>query len=367
MKRQKSAVACFVLCLLLLQGMISAAAADTDVDWTSELTVLCSNVGGLPIPVLFSPGHKFVPRTQIVLGKMLNDSGADVICVQEDFQYHDLLAKQMTAYPYQTYTSGGIPAGDGLNVFSKYPIYNVTRVAWEEFYGILKYDNDGLTPKGFLHCTVDADGILIDLYNIHTDASRALEDQLAKRAQFLQLNAYIAAHSQGRPVLITGDFNCTLHTYLYAEFYKTMLDGTGFRDGWVEVVNGGNYLQGDDAQTLIDAYNAQYNNTFWGLWDSYERLLYRDGDGLSITATDFRYDFYTDNPEKPQALTDHAVMQSTVRLDTHDYVRPELKFHAPADRTAAEKISTFIRMIARCLRLIADDLFLAVFRAQPLT
>ena len=78
-----------------------------------ELTVLCSNVGGLPIPALFSSNHKIVPLAERTLGRMLNDSGADVVAVQEDFQYHALLAQQMTDYPYRTFTSGGIPAGDG--------------------------------------------------------------------------------------------------------------------------------------------------------------------------------------------------------------------------------------------------------------
>ena len=53
----------------------------------------------------------------------VNKSGYDIICVQEDFGYHDTLAATMTDYPYQTYTSGGVPVGDGLNVFSKYRLY----------------------------------------------------------------------------------------------------------------------------------------------------------------------------------------------------------------------------------------------------
>ena len=243
-----------------------------------------------------------------------------------------------------------------MNVFSKYPIYNVDRVAWDAFNGILSDDNDGLTPKGFLKCTLDVDGKLIDLYNIHTDAYRTLEDQLAKKAQFIQLSAYIDAHSDGRPVLITGDFNCTLHTYYFAEFYETMLADGVFADAWAEYVNDGNYLRGDDAQEIIDRYNAQYDNIFWGLWDSYERLLYRGGDGLSFTVTDFDYTFYTDRPDDPEALTDHAVMSCTLRLDVQDYTRPDGDLQPPADRTAVEKIIYFVRMIGRCLRLIGSDL-----------
>ena len=351
----KKSICIFLTMLLLAAGLNVAAHADSAAEPT--LAILCSNVGGLPIPALFSSTHKIVPSAERKLGKMLNQSGADVVCVQEDFQYHALLAKQMTDYPYQTFTSGGIPAGDGLNVFSKYPIYNVDRVAWTEFYGILTCDNDGLTPKGFLKCTLDVDGILIDLYNIHTDAYRTMEDQLAKKAQFIQLSRYIDTHSAGRPVLITGDMNCTLHTYYYAEFYETMIEQAGFSDTWAEKINGGNYLRADDAEEIIDRYNDLYNNTFWGLWDSYERLLYRSGDGVSFEPTAFSYTFYTDRPENPEALTDHAVMSCTVRINAPDYMRPGLALCEPSDKTAVEKAVYFAQMVARCLRLIFSDLF----------
>lgn len=354
MKRFLSKTLCVCLALLLASGgCVICFAAD---DPQPTLTLICSNVGGLPIPALFAPEHKIVAHAERTLGRMLNASGADVIAVQEDFQYHTLLAAQMTDYPYRTFTSGGIPAGDGLNVFSKYPIYNVDRVTWDTFNGILTNDNDGLTPKGFLKCTLDVNGLLIDLYDIHTDASRTMGDQLAKKAQFIQLSQYIDTHSAGRPVLITGDFNCTLHTYYYAEFYETMLADGEYEDAWVEFVNGGNYLRGDDAQEIIDRYNALYNNEFWGLWDSYERVLYRSGDGLSFDVTDFGYEYYTNRPEVPQALTDHAVMSCTLRLHAQDYLRPDLSLREPIDKSRVEKIVYYIRMVRRCLRLIGSDL-----------
>ena len=356
---------CVLLAVLCVYGVFSftASAAETP----PSLTLLCANVAGLPIPMLFSGQHITVPQVQKQFGKILNESGAEIVCVQEDFQFHNVLAKQMTAYPYRTYTIGGIPAGDGLNIFSKYPIYNVERVAWTEYYGILKHDNDALTPKGFLKCTVDAGGVLIDLYNIHTDASKTLEDQLAKKAQFLQLKAYIDAHSADRPVLITGDFNCTLHTYYYGEFYETMLNGTGFRDAWVEFVNGGNYLRGDDAEEIIARYNARYNNQFWGLWDSYERLLYRGGDGVSFTPTAHDYTFYKTDNKYGDLLSDHAVMCCTVALDAAEYARPAVELTAPSKPNAHKQFLYTVRMIFRCLHLIVTDLWQWMFCGQPLT
>ena len=144
-----------VSALMIGVGTVAFAEEDT----SNKLTVISSNVAGLPIPSKFHKDGKVVPKTQKIMGEMLNNSGIDIICVQEDFQYHAILAKQMTNYPYKTYTSGGVPVGDGLNIFSKYPIYNIKRVEWEAYNGILDAANDGLTPKGFLKCTVDFNGV----------------------------------------------------------------------------------------------------------------------------------------------------------------------------------------------------------------
>ncbi len=360
MKLRIKRLLCVILSAVLLCGGLSLssfAAQETE----KTLSVISANVAGLPIPMVFSSEHRSVPSAQKRFGRMLNESGIDIICVQEDFQFHRRLAKQMTNYPYQTYTSGGIPAGDGLNVFSKYPIYNVDRVAWETFNGILKDDNDGLTPKGFLKCTVDVDGVLIDVYDIHTDASRTMEDQLAKKAQFIQLEAYIREHSADMPVLITGDFNCTLHTYYYAEFYETMIVKGGFEDSWVNVVNNGNYLRGDDAQEIIDRYNAQYNNEFWGLWDSYERLVYKGTPSVTFAPETFGYRYYTDT-DREQALSDHAVMEASVRITLSGYQRPDLPLNPPQDKSAIQKCTYFIKMVNRCLRLMIEDLFRIIFK-----
>ncbi len=352
---------CILLALIVLipaAGIMVSAAPKND---ELQIDLICANVAGLPIPALFSSEHRIVARAQKIFGQKLNSSEADIVCVQEDFQFHNTLARQMTNYPYQTYTSGGIPAGDGLNIFSKYPIYNVERVAWEEFYGILQNDNDGLTPKGFLKCTVDFDGVLVDVYNIHTDASRTMGDQLAKKAQFIQLEEYIRQNSAGMPVMITGDMNCTLHTYYYAEFYETMIEKGGFEDAWVNVVNGGNYLRGDDAQEIIDRYNEQYNNEFWGLWDSYERLVYKGTESVSITPVEFGYKYYAHNGND-EALSDHAVMETKVLIETSYYQRPDMVLAEPQDKSFFEKTTYYFKMVGRCLKLMVEDLFRIIFK-----
>lgn len=87
---------------------ICAAALDESV----SVHMLCYNVAGLPDinAILGRDGAKDVEGNQAQLGAQLNESSYDVIAVQEDFGYHSSLVKGMTAYPYKTNHTGGIPA-----------------------------------------------------------------------------------------------------------------------------------------------------------------------------------------------------------------------------------------------------------------
>ena len=137
---------------------------------TTELSVISANISG--IPAFLTKYDRDVPNAQKTLGKMLNESGYDIICVQEDFYYHDEFSGEMTNYRYTTISIDNVPFNDGLNIFSKYPIYNVERVTWKKHNGIFFDGADEFSSKGFIKCTVDVNGILIDLYNLHCDAYR---------------------------------------------------------------------------------------------------------------------------------------------------------------------------------------------------
>lgn len=293
----------------------------------TELSVISANVSGLP--AFLSKYDRDVPASQEILGGMLNGSGYDIICVQEDFQYHDKLAATMTDYPYHTYSSGGVPIGDGLNIFSKYPIYNVERVAWKKFHGVFSDGLDALTPKGFIKCTVDVDGVLIDLYNVHCDAYRTEGDQLAKKAQLVQLTEYIEEHSAGRPTVITGDTNLTFHNDPLSEMHRILIVEGGFADAWVETKNAGNYLQGEENKALVQSWYDKFGGHDWGRWDSVERVLYRNGDGAKLYPTRFEYVIYTDRKDVIKSLTDHRMMECIVEIDYTDYQKPDTELTEP--------------------------------------
>ena len=335
-----------ILCVITVFFCIPAY-ADGEV---ATLSVISANVSGLP--EILSKYDRDVPRSQKTLGRMLCGSGYDIICVQEDFGYHDILAAEMKDYPYRTYATGGVPIGDGLNIFSKYPLYNVERVKWDKHNGVFSDGSDALTPKGFLKCTVDVGGILIDLYNVHCDAYRTDADQLVKKAQLIQLTEYIEANSVGRPVLVTGDTNLTFHNDPLSEMYRIMISEGGFTDCWVEVKNNGNYFEGDDGPALIQSWYDKFGGHDWGRWDSVERVLYRDGDGLSFTPTRFEYTIYTDMPNQIKALTDHRIMECVLELDTDNYQKPSMTL--TKEDEPSYMYTNFRRgiMTARCVFII---------------
>ncbi|MBQ3590929.1 MAG: endonuclease, partial [Clostridia bacterium] len=90
-----------------------------------EISILNYNVAGLP--KLFGNAAEDVEDNQRQIGEILAAGGYDILAVQEDFGYHKALAAGLTGYPYTTIHSGGVPGGDGMNVWSEYPLYNENR------------------------------------------------------------------------------------------------------------------------------------------------------------------------------------------------------------------------------------------------
>lgn len=346
-----------IISVLLAVAMVFALGivAFAEEKTTDTISIISANVAGLPIPSAFSDDGKVVPFNQKKMGQKLNESGIDVICVQEDFQYHNTLAKQMTNYPYQTYTSGGIPVGSGVNIFSKYPIYNVERYSWEHFNGILDAANDGLTPKGFVKATVDKNGVLYDVYDMHVDANGSYEDNMAKKAQFGELLDFISKHSAGRPIIITGDYNVTLHGDIAAELYPIMIEGAGYTDAWTMFCNDGVYFTGYLPADVIAQYDAKFGGYYWGHWDSVERVLFLDGDGTKMSVSDFRY--VSPTTEDNVYLSDHSIMICELTVDLTEYVRPDIELVKEKKPSIGFRIGETVDKFIRAIKLIFEDLF----------
>ncbi|GMF44052.1 unnamed protein product [Phytophthora fragariaefolia] len=140
------------------------------------------------------------------MGKRI--SGWDIINVQDDFNYHANLYSQ-NKHEYRTPTSGGVPLGSGLNTLSHFPFtnaMNLERVTWNE---CSNFDNaDCKTPMGFTLVEVEiAEGVTIDIYNLHTDAGVTNADQKARAANLQQLSDYMTENSGGNAEIVMGDTN----------------------------------------------------------------------------------------------------------------------------------------------------------------
>ena len=299
-----------------------ARAADGEI-FTKQLNVISFNVDGLPIPSFLSSTKRPAAKATRILGEQVKAAGCDILCAQEDFNYHGILSRALDM-PYRTRTSGPAVIGDGLNVFSKYPIYNVERVAWDAAYGVFDCGSDELTPKGILCCTVEiADGAYIDVYTLHADAWEDDGSMLAKAAQFDQLLRLIEENSADRAVLLTGDFNVNYSIFhagyrngsYPVDLAQKLIDNfvaNGFSDAWIEAHHNGDYTV--DYAQMREQYGCEYPR----VWDTLDHVFYRSGKGVTLELQSAEYDsFDCDGIDWPGHLSDHAavVTSFTVTVD----------------------------------------------------
>lgn len=274
-----------------------------DYDASEKYTVKAVNfnVAGLPFAAI---GGTDVKGNQKIAGKYLSENNFDIVAVQEDFGYHKQLMEGISGFGYMTNHIGGIPGGDGLNTFTKnMPIYNETRVEWDEACGILADGSDELTPKGFVYTVIDiGNGIYVDFYNLHADAYGGAGSRAARTSQFKQLAAFIEARSaeNDRPVIITGDFNYHLHGHEdNSSLYNILCVDGGFKDAWVEFHNNGDYFNMHEwSKTGLPS---------WGNWDSVERFMYRSGGGVDLVVNDFKYTNVSG--ANGEVVSDHAAAE----------------------------------------------------------
>ncbi|MGW0519230.1 jacalin-like lectin [Crossiella sp. NPDC003009] len=221
--RTRLTAAGLTLALSLTLPITPAAAAPAA---GGGFSVLTYNIAGLPEGI--SSGNPAV-NTPLISPRL---APYDVVAVQEDFNYHAALYAGDN-HPHRTATSGGAGIGDGLNTLSAFPVQDFTRVKWAACNG-----TDCLTPKGFTVSRLRvAEGVHLDHYNLHANAGVTEADLAARRANITQLTRFIATHSAGNAVLVTGDTN-TRYTRA-GDNIRELVAGAGLTDPWVELVRGG--------------------------------------------------------------------------------------------------------------------------------
>ena len=305
------------------------------------------NVAGLPFGILSGEN---VIANQKAAGKYLSENDFDIAAVQEDFGFHNYLTGSLTGFNYLTEHMGNIPGGDGLNVFTKdMPLYNETRVTWDVASGILSDGSDELTAKGFMYTVIDVgNGVYVDFYNLHADAYGGAGSVAARTSQYKQLAEFIKARSaeNDRPVIVTGDFNCYIHTQEdNASLYNILYKECGLKDAWVEHHNGGDYF---------NMYNWHISGLpAWGNWDSVERFMYKSGGGVDVTVSDFRYTDVKDDNGK--TISDHASAECEFTfIKTADFAENTQELDS-----SKNTINTFfyrLKWIFKALIMVLSDL-----------
>lgn len=269
-----------------------------------KLKVITYNIDGLPdkldlstLPWVLKPiawVYKKIKKTTIVkindntdtaqniekISKYISESCADLIGVQEDFNYHDELMKHLhgdcfyvcgtrsekfsldnlfskiecwTHFPLPRFKSDGINLlmGNGTSYF----LGSEEIVPWKKSNGYISHANDVLTHKGFRYYLVNiADDIDLDVYVLHMDADfydpikcpNVKKDIAARKSQFEQLIGHIVSKLEKghkNPIIIMGDTNS------YDKYYWDEANVKWF-------ITNINYLPGFNCQEAVP-YNEQ--------------------------------------------------------------------------------------------------------------
>ena len=309
------------------------------------------NVGGLP---WMSNAAKQERNAEFIV-----ENGYDIVAVQEDFNLHSTFAGGLTGYNYATNHTGGVPGGDGLNVFTKnMPIYNETRGEWYVSYGVIDHGADEMTPKGFVYTVIDiGNGIYIDFYNLHADAYGDEGSMQAREYQFRQICDFIKERSaeNDRPVIVTGDFNIYMHTHeANSNMYEYFIEDCGFKDAWVEVKNDSDYY--NMHKWHVSGLPA------WGNWDSVERFFYKGCDGVGVIAKDFNFIEVLNANGKP--ASDHSAAECEfefIKTDAFEENTQKLEVVTESTDTAEKTLKWLWKDFVNAITHL-DQIFTAIIR-----
>lgn len=272
---------------------------------TEQFTALTYNVAGLPVGLSGSQPDVNTP----LISPLLN--AYDLVLVQEswvnpdvdppvDEFFHAVLVSQVT-HPHLSEPApapwGTDPrrpealVSDGLNRMSRFPFGPVTRVMWENCFGGADTSDGGegdcLALKGFsVARTTLAPGIELDVYNLHAEAGSTPLDLEHRQAGLEQLAAFIVEQSEGRAVIVGGDFNVRRRRPSDAEAFDSLRERTGLTDV-CEVLDCGD----DD--------------------DEVDKFLFRSGGGVTIEPLTHAFARETFQRDDGEPLSDHDALAVT--------------------------------------------------------
>jgi len=311
-------------------------------------SVMSLNVDGLPGKIYSFDVNKDGPQMpgSERISKYLLKKDCDILCLQENFNYHaEILSLLVLAYNHDEWSGGIHPelmdidfahlqnlkfGCDGLTMLWKNAIESADyeRVPWGKSFGKFSHDFDDMITKGFRrHDVTLPGGHEVVVYNMHMEASSRRDEQKhndgkdreARLSQWTQLRDYILSHMDNRPVIVTGDMNSLYHRDAVKSEFIEAINASGKAtcgDVWVETALGGIYPQlGGEAAD----------------GEALDKILYinpAEGEQIVPIAYESDKEGYLDDG-KP--LGDHYPIIATFRIDSNDPVGIE------AAKTAAKE------------------------------
>lgn len=291
----------FALVLLLSANLITAQDGVRN-----TLKVITYNVDGLPqyTPFLSSlpipiriPINPNCPGTEGTqrAGGALATYGADMIAVQEDFDFHESLYFGLGKDVYKEGTFRGnfswdgisnLQLGtDGLEMFWKNDLM-VEEQPWTAWNRESKYGGIGTAIQDYItngsfgdepgngfdeniakgyrvyKTTILSESgkvTVVDVYTLHMDAASAQADIDARDAQWAQLATAIKNSDPHRPKIIMGDFNSRYTREAIVTNFVNEVQRAGtmiVHDPWVEICCNGNWPTHDEQDRTTGSPNT---------------------------------------------------------------------------------------------------------------
>jgi endonuclease/exonuclease/phosphatase family metal-dependent hydrolase len=289
-----------LVALVAAATLVSPAAAHADTAAGGSFSVLSYNVAGLPEGISSAPTPRQSATTAI--GQRLGPY--DLVHVEEDFNYHAALYAA-DSHPYRTPTSGGAGIGSGLNSLSSLPYDqdDFERVHWNS----CQLDSgDCLTPKGFTFMRMRlAEGVYVDVYNLHTNAGDNSGDEASRASNLAQLSDFVHTHSAGNAVIVMGDTN-TRYTRA-ADTIANFAASNGLTDAWVQLVRSGSAPAPGSPALLCDEQNVTND------CEVVDKVLYRSSKLVNLNATYYNNEHAKFLDDSGKMLSDHDPI--TVKFD----------------------------------------------------
>jgi endonuclease/exonuclease/phosphatase family metal-dependent hydrolase len=185
----------------LLSSIFSLSFVSAEELPRGTFSLLTYNVAG--IHNFFSPVKN--KKNMKAIGQQLNHF--DMAFLQENFSYYKMINK-VADFPFKKKADFRGVLGSGLMRFSRTPFSHFKRFKWPKCSGILTRNSDCLAQKGFSRARHEiSPGLFVDIYNIHADAGGHIKDKRARYVQFQFLMEEMNRFSEGRAVIVAGDWN----------------------------------------------------------------------------------------------------------------------------------------------------------------